>query len=443
MVSAGKNKVTIPARELPVLADVEVVIVGGGAAGVAAAVAASRQGISCLMIEKSACAGGTLTNGLLPCIISMEDGKNILSGGLCKTLVDRTAKRMNVRPDYAWFNIHPEAIKLELDTLLEESGVNFLYNTVCTDAIVTDGAITGIVVSTPAGSSVILGRYFIDATGDGNLSALAGVPCEIGDSEGSVMAPTLCTMWAGVNYSQCSRESGLGRDQWHQAQATGDLPLPEHHFVGFFKNGAGTGIGNLGHAYGCRPLEADSYTRACVEGRRQAQIFLEWFRTRVPGFANAELVQTGNMLGVRESRRVCADYRLCRADYDSRRHFPDEIGCFAYPIDIHASSTDAESQAAVEKHVTATQYGKGENYGIPYRCMLASGVSNLLLAGRCISSDRAMQSSIRVVPGCMLLGEAAGTAAAMASREGIDIRSINITGLRRILKEYGIYLAEE
>ena len=438
-----KRMVTLPSREVPVLAEADIVVVGGGSAGVAAAVAASRLGVSCLLIEKSSCAGGTLTNGLLPSIISMEDGVKVLSSGLCKTLVDRASRLMNVVPDYSWFNVHPETVKLVLDGMLEESGVEFLYNTTCTEVLMEEDVIRGIAVSTPEGTSVILGRCFIDATGDGNLSALAGVPCEIGDAGGNVMAPTLCTMWAGVDYSQCSRESGIGREQWHRDQEQGDIPLPEHHFVGCFKNGPTTGIGNLGHAYGCRPLEAQSYTRACVEGRKQAQVFLEYFRERVPGFANAEMVQTGNMLGVRETRRVLADYRLCRRDYEERRHFHDDIGCFAYPIDIHASTTDLSEQAEVEKNVTLTQYRPGENYGIPYRCMLAKGVQNLLLAGRCISADRAMQSSIRVVPGCMLLGEAAGTAAAICTRQNISIREIDIPELRNKLISQGIYLQGE
>lgn len=437
------SKIVLPAREVPVIAEADVVIAGAGSAGVAAAVAAAQQGASCVLVEKSNCAGGMLTNGLLPSIIYMSDGRNLLSGGLCYELVKRVAVEMGVKPDIYWHNINPEAVKLVLDEMLCENNVRFFYNTCFFDVLRNGSRIEGLAVSSPAGMGVVKGKIFVDATGDGNLSALAGVPCEIGDESGEVMAPTLCSLWSGVDYTQTDLSSGLGRREWHRAEEENTIPLPEHHFVGFFRCGNGLGCGNLGHEYGCRPLDMDSYTQACVHGRKQIRTYLDFFRKNVPGFAHAELALTAPMLGVRESRRVRGDYMLTGEDYFSKRHFADDIGCFAYPVDIHASSTKAEEQAEVEKTVTATQYGKGENYGIPYRVLLAAETENLLLAGRCISADRTMQSSIRVVPGCMITGEAAGVAAASAVQKNCSLRSVDIAALQKTLSQRGIYLPDK
>ena len=437
------TNVTIPAKEIPLIAEADLVVAGGGSAGVAAAIAAAQEGLSCILVEKSNCAGGMLTNGLLPSIIYMSDGRNLLSGGLCYELVKRVSVEMGVKPDIYWHNINPEAVKLVLDEMLCENKIRFFYNMHCFDVLRNGSRIEGIMVSSPQGMGVIKGKIFVDATGDGNLSALAGVPCEIGNESGEVMAPTLCSLWSGVDYTKTSFSCGLGRKEWHLAEENNTIPLPEHHFVGFFRCGNGLGCGNLGHEYGCRPLDMDSYTQACVHGRKQIRTYLDFFRKNVPGFAHAELALTAPMLGVRESRRVRGDYMLTGEDYFSKRHFADDIGCFAYPVDIHASSTKAEEQAEVEKTVTATQYGKGENYGIPYRVLLAAETENLLLAGRCISADRTMQSSIRVVPGCMITGEAAGVAAASAVQKNCSLRSVDIAALQKTLSQRGIYLPDK
>ena len=139
------------------------------------------------------------------------------------------------------------------------------------------------------------------------------------------------------------------------------------------------------------------------------------------------------MLGVRESRRIVGEYQMTSDDYFNRRHFDDDIGFFAYPIDIHSGENNAVKQAEVEKNVVKTAYAAGENYGIPYRALLPKNTVNLLVAGRCISTDRAMQSSVRVVPGCMITGEGAGTAAALCISSNCMPRELDIRKLQNVL----------
>lgn len=434
-----------PARNLDVLADAEVVVAGSGAAGVAAAIQAARMNRRVILLEKNNCAGGILTSGLLPSIIHMTDGKNILSGGLCKELCDLVAKRMKKPVNYNWFNVHSEAVKVVLDEMLAAAGVQVIYNVHICEALLKRGKIHALAVMTLAGMKAVTGNVFVDATGDGFLSMLAGAEFEYGSEENNeVMAPTLCSSFCNINFNAVPpemRERGLGREEWKNAREAGEkLHMQEGHFVGFFRNGESSGTGNLGHIYQTDVLDQFSMSKALTEGRRQAWGFLDFFRTHVKGFENAELVATASLLGVRESRRIIGEYVLTRDDYLARRHFADDIGCFAYAIDIHSGSKDLKKQSAVEKNLSDSYYRAGENYGIPYRALLPKNTRNLLVAGRCISTDRAMQASIRIVPGCMITGQAAGAAAALALELEKSLRQIPVKKLQKILRNNSCFL---
>ena len=175
--------------------------------------------------------------------------------------------------------------------------------------------------------------------------------------------------------------------------------------MGFFRNGQGGGSGNLGHIYNTDVLDLFSRSSAWSKGRKLAVLYHKFFAENVDGFDKSSLTLSADMLGVRESRRIIGEYQMTADDYFSRSHFDDEIGSFAYPVYIHSGVSDAQKQAAVEKNIVKTAYQAGENYGIPYRALLPKNTTNLLVAGQCISTDRAMQSSVRVVPGCMITGE--------------------------------------
>ena len=432
-----KEKIFFPARELEVAASADVVVTGGGTAGIAAAVAAARNGAETLLLEQSGCCGGMASRGLLPSIICMTDGKDVLANGICREFVERiTADMKLAETNYRWQNIHPESVKRVADRMLAEAGVKVLYETVVTDCAAENGAIRALKCFAPRGNFAVTGKIFIDCTGDANLAFLAGVPCGYGDEKGGVMAPTLCVMYDNVKYPD-DRRNGLGRREWNEAEKNDALPVNEHHFVGFFRNGDGCGAGNLGHIYGTDVLDIFSRSKAWPEGRALALCYHEFFRDKVPGFEGSSLASSADMLGVRESRRIVGEYQMTAEDYFARRHFEDDIGSFAYPVDIHASGADAEKQAAVEKKIVEVAYASGENYGIPYRALLPKNTVNLLVAGRCISTDRAMQSSVRVVPGCMITGEAAGTAAALALARGSSLRTLDIRALQKKLVSQG------
>jgi hypothetical protein len=169
-------------------------------------------------------------------------------------------------------------------------------------------------------------------------------------------------------------------------------------------------------------------------------VYLEFFREHVPGFEDAELSATAELLGVRETRRIMGDYVLSFEDYKARASFPDEIGRFAYPVDIHSATTDPDAQKRVEEELRETRLGKGQSYGIPYRSLIVQRLSNLLVAGRCMSADREVQSSIRVMPGCFVTGQAAGVATALAVEGKTTIRDIDTKNLREVLRSQDAYL---
>lgn len=428
-----KGKVVFPARELDIAISAEVVVVGGGSAGIAAAVSAARNGARTLLLEQSGCCGGMASRGLLTSIICMGDGKKILANGICREFVERIVQDMKLaQTSYQWQNIHPESVKKIADQMLEEAGVEVLYETVVVDCIVESGNLKALKCFSPCGGFAVTGKVFIDCTGDANLAALAGAPFEYGDDAGKVMAPTLCVMYDNIKYQDESR-NGLGRKEWKEATEKNQLPVNEHHFVGFYRNGTGSGSGNLGHIYNTDVLDIFSRSKAWREGRKLALQYHRFYRDRVKGFEESALTYSADMLGVRESRRIVGEYRMTSDDYFNRRHFDDDIGSFAYPIDIHSGENNAVKQAEVEKNVVKTAYAAGENYGIPYRALLPKNTVNLLVAGRCISTDRAMQSSVRVVPGCMITGEGAGTAAALCISSNCMPRELDVRKLQKVL----------
>lgn len=423
----------------PLLAESDIVISGGGPAGVAAALAAARRGYRVLLLEQTGTLGGLATSGLVPTFAPSTDGERFLYGGIYEEIDRELCRRMGVECKPAsWQAIDAEIMKRLLDDLVEAAGVRVLFGVKVCEAEVDDGRIRALWAATAQGIRRITGRQFIDATGDGMLAMLAGAEFEYGDKAGNTMSPTLCAQFANIDYKkyeEAYRNGNSDRAVWHRMLQAGTAPLIEHHFVCMTRMSPATATSNLGHIYGCNVFDPDDLTRGYREGRRVVRTFETFYREHVPGFENAVLVSTASLLGVRETRRIRGEYRMTFDDYRNRADFTDEIGRCCYPVDIHSSSLDSEEQKRVEQVLAATRFKHGESYGIPYRAMIPVGLRNLLVPGRALSSDREIQSSIRVMPPCFVTGQAAGIAAGMVQEE--DVRSVDIAALQAALRELG------
>ena len=436
-------------REIPVRDEVDVFVAGGGPAGVAAALAAGRQGRKVFLAEAHTCLGGMGTAGMVPIFMQFADGVNFLAGGIGEEIYEKLYAAGGGGPDDKFDNPHRllgirvEVLKRLYDELLLEAGVDFTFGTLLV-AVETDGGrVTHAILSAKSGLFAVRAETFIDCTGDGDLAVMAGVPFEKGDEEGTLMPGTLCSLWADVDWDAVYG-SGLGIGASRLADAFKDkvFTLMDYHLPGMFRVGRGVGGGNIGHTFDVDGTDERSLTRALIWGRKSLVEYERYYKEYLKGFEKMELVATGSLLGVRETRRITGDYVLTVEDFKKRAVFADEIGRYCYPVDIHPPRPGDrdEFEKFMREFHGALRYDDGESYGIPFRSLLPKGLTNCLVAGRCISCDRKMLGSVRVMPGCFITGQAAGLAAALAVEKGKEVRSIEVPELQQRLKEMGAYL---
>jgi hypothetical protein len=306
------------------------------------------------------------------------------------------------------------------------------------------GHVDGLVLASKRGLTAATAKVYVDATGDGDLAVWAGAPFEKGDQTGDLQPATLCFVLANVDtygYEHIGTiRHGKRGDQAVRAIAACEK-YPEIRDRHSCNNMVGPGaVGfNSGHVWNVDNTDPDSLTRGLIEGRKIAAAFRDACAEFFPEtFGNTFLMATGSLMGIRETRRVLGDYVLTHEDFVARKAFDDEIGRNCYFIDVHHKESDIGTDR--EDHVTAVHYSKGESHGIPYRCLLPKDVSNVITAGRCISTDRPVQGSTRVMPTCLVTGEAAGLAAALAAAADATPRDVDVADLRNRLQSHGAYL---
>jgi ribulose 1,5-bisphosphate synthetase/thiazole synthase len=438
----------LPAEEIAVSHEVDVLVAGGGPAGVAAAISAARSGARTLLIEQRGFLGGMGTVALVPAFCPYSDGEKAVVRGIGLQLLEQM--KAECEPEFRerfgteldWVPIDPEVLKRVYDDAVAESGAGVLLHTIASQTVMdADGRkIEGVVIVNKSGRSLIKAKTVIDATGDADLAALAGAPFHKGGEAGELQAATMCYLLANVDRKRFLKyldESG-DTDQIHravqQAQAEGKLPQGRDSVSGLsWVADYLVGV-NFGHVFGIDGSRAEDLTRGAVEGRQLVLRQLEFFRAYVPGFEQAHLVSTGEQIGIRETRRIVGDYVLTQDDFMNMVSFPDDIARNSYFIDIHM----ARSSGAMHIH----HLPPGESHGVPYRCMLPVGLDNVWVAGRAASSDRVVQGSLRVMPNCFAMGQAAGMAAAMAAGTDSQSRTVDITALQRGLVRQGAWLGE-
>ncbi len=456
-----QKSMTLPARQVALEDGWDVVVVGGGPAGCAAAAAAARAGAKTLLIEAAGALGGMGTLGLVPWFCGYADGNRVIAQGIAERV--RQGLCDHWRQAYTWDPaIDPEFLKRLYDRIVTEAGATVLFHSqLCSVERAGNGEIDALLVGNKRGLTAYRAKVYVDCTGDGDLAAWAGAAFEKGDAEGALQPATHCFMLGNVEPYDCwynaNRPAGSPpslhffdpESPVHKAVASDRYPFIIDQHSCSKQIGPKTYSYNFGHIYDVDATDPASVSAALIRGRQQAAQYRDAFAEYHPAFRDAFLAATGGLLGVRETRRITGDYVLTLDDYRARRGFDDEICRNAYNVDVHkkgdisAFLKQQKDPDAVRRKIEeeVKQLGKGESYGVPYRCLTPAGLRNVLVAGRCISTDRPVNGSVRIMACCLTTGEAAGTAAAFAVRSARpDVHAVDPAQVRQSLREHGAYL---
>ena len=432
-----------PSTEIPVVGQYDVMVVGGGMTGVAAALSAARLGAKVLIVEQTNCLGGVATSGWhnhLSQYNAWDDDTRVV-GGLAYELGERLVREGYGTTDGSCVDFDVEGLKLLLDRMMAEAGVEVLYYTFFCDALVEEGRIVGGVIQNKSGRQAFMAYQVIDTTGDADVAAHAGAPFKMGrEADGLCQPTTLMFMLEGVDWPRVDvwRTNYQMTEVWEQAQADGIMEPFQNQIMGWWHTDVRpTQVGvNMTHMTHVDATDAGDLTRATIEGRRQAHHLTEVFRQVVPGMEDCYLIATAPMLGLRESRRIEGEVTLTAHDMLAGREWEDAIGYGNFYIDIHNPEGPGMSEQTYRPE-------PGFRYQIPYRIMVPKAVDNLLVAGRCVSVTHEALGSIRVMLTCMVMGEAAGAAAMLSLREEVPPRELPPDVLQARLEVQDVIFAED
>lgn len=435
----------------------DVLVAGGGPAGVAAAISAARCGAKVTLIERSGFLGGTAITGLCLHTFHNAKGEKVVSG-FPEELIDRLKEIGGTIGPVEIKNAHMrtttpidhELMKYLLIKLMDENKVELLLHSFASDVLTEGNKIETVIVETKSERRKIKADVVIDATGDGDIAAWAGVPYKKGrEIDGLMQAMSLVYKMINVNLDKALEHIGKGTAyiekgdegkicMWFSADLDNYkdhveeeklFPYSHHMFWGnsFHKGDVNL---NITRIIELDPTDADELTRAEMDARYQVYRTSEFLKKYVPGFEDAYVVSSSPFIGIRETRRIMGEYVLTEEDVVNGRKFDDGITRCAYPVDVH----DPKGTGTVFAQV------KNSYYEIPYRCLLPLNVDNLVVAGRCISTTVRAIASARTMITAMSLGQAAGVAAALSSKDGTLPRKQDVNKVREVLKEQGAML---
>ncbi|TYR34206.1 FAD-dependent oxidoreductase [Sphingobacterium phlebotomi] len=450
-----------PARQTPVRMEVDVLVVGGGPAGIMAAQAASGDGVRVALIDNRSFVGGNMTIGL-PILGFLGQKGNQIIKGLPQKFIDRL-KEVNAASEHRPCPLHmsltlvePEAVKNIGLKVLEEAGVKVLLYVFSAGVVMDGNELKGVIIESKSGREVILAKTIVDCTGDADVAFRAGVECDQGNELGGVQPPTLMFCMGSVDteklrvsiakeprtyltdfipaeyFGQNNQFIVVGLRSVMQKAREAGFNLPVERTILITGLREGEIWVNMSRVNGVDGTDPESLTFGEMEGRRQVQEIQRYLKEFVPGFEEAVFTKMAPFLGIRETRRIVGNYVLTAEDLLDQRRFEDAIAVASYPLDIHHPEGG-----------DCTLTWCGDSYDIPYRSLVPQKVKNLLVAGRSISTTHEAMSAIRVMAPCMAMGEAAGRAAKLAIKHQVSPGDIDVDELRTELLKHDVYLGEE
>ena len=403
-----KDTIEEPARQIPVVEDVDVLVAGGGPAGIAAALASAREGARTMLVERYGYLGGMITGANVVAVLGAGDGQTAMARGITLEIGERLDKLGAITPlRYGDYRVDPEIFKWQAAEMLLEAGVTILFHTLATAPILQDGVVAGAFTESKNGRQAIKAKVTVDATADADLAFQAGCACD--DETHDV---TLGIVIQGIDREKVAAFARRSPDE-HRAIVEKAAKL----------NG-GVMLGKKRLLKGIDVADAFALTQAEIQLRRECFESLMYLREHMPGYENARVALTRPQIGVRQGRRVRGEYTVTIDDLLSNRHFHDGIAR------LGAYLPDYGTSYAI----------KGLNYDIPYRCLVPEQIDGILVAGRCISCDYQACNTLRLIVPCFATGQGAGCAAAIAVQDDCPPRQVSIEKLRKSLLSQKVHL---
>jgi hypothetical protein len=437
------------ARETPVYGEYDVIVLGGGPAGVAAALAAGRAGRSTLLIERYGFLGGAGTAAGLSTFCGLHAvvhgaHEQVVHGIAADILAGLAAKdglndpHLTIRDQIQAQAYDISAFKIVADELMADAGVDVLFHAFGVGAqMLDDSHIDALFIETKSGRFAVRAGLYIDGSGDGDLAAWAGAPFELGDGAGNMLYPSTMFRINGVDYKVAGRAWDRIVELMEAAEKKGrkfprkkPIVRPQRNPIEWranltqIKNPDGTAVSGI---------DADQLSYGEIEGRRQCWDVFEFIRDNTPGFDDAYIVEIAPQIGIRETRRIRGAYMLSEADILGCADFEDAIGVNGWPVEAHIKG---------DVRFVFTEPGTRGYNQVPYRIIVPERIDNLFVAGRCASMTHEGQSSARVSGSCFVMGQAAGTAADIALTDNCTPREVDIDKLQQRLKSDGAFLGE-